>query len=310
MKTRQIDYGCTTHVHAMPEPGDNHTPEAFERNIRLMKEAGCSWVRFDVRPWDVAREEGLRVYDRAIASVGASGMNVFLVIQPPDAALLVSAKEYQVFFREYIRMLVLRWQGMAAVWQVFNEADTHHFRDYSSLSSLSPDYLHELGTLSVLGSNIIKKIDKKAKITMNIAHYAGSPWGDIYEKGFRFFDAVVTPLDFLSLDVYPLDSEEEIARLPEYVKRFGARYGKRVAITEIGLSNSAFTQEQQEKYLSESIQVLRSSQSQPVMTLLYELMDQICLSDPIERSYGLLLGDGTPKRAWKTVMNNLNQSLC
>lgn len=301
MKARNISYGCTTHVHAKPEPGDNHTSEAFERNIKLMKDAGCSWVRFDVRPWDVSREEGLRVYDRAIASVSASGMNVFLVIQPPEAALSVSAKEYQVFFLEYVRMLVRRWQRMVAVWQLFNEADIHHFRDYSPLLSLSQDYVHELSTLCVSGSNIIKKTDKKANVTMNIAHYAGSPWGDIYEKGFHFFDGVATTLDFLSLDVYPLDSAEETARLPEYIERFGRRYGKGVAIAETGVSTGPFTEKQQEEYLSAVIRVLRSSQPQPVMMLIYELMDQICLSDPIERSYGLLRGDGTPKRAWSRL---------
>jgi hypothetical protein len=105
----------------------------------------------------------------------------------------------------------------------------------------------------------------------------------------------------ISIDLYPADSEEEIARLPERMDRVRERYGKPIYVAEVGLQTTpdSWTEADQQQYVAAAIEQLRTVELWGIA--LYELRDHE------ERAgFGIKHADGSPKLGFRDVMQALS----
>ena len=301
-----IEFGFNTHVHSvLDSEQDNMTLDLFKRSVDLLANQNQDWIRFNIRTWEVAQaggeansvefNENIGVYDEAIAYAKEKGLKVFFVTNVPDFAKEYSHEDYKQVAKDFYTKLAQRYSEQVDIWQIFNEADTHAFRDYSGIGyPLDPKYLQELAEVMQVSADAIKAVDKDAKTTANLSHWVRSGV-DIIEKGTTFFDAINDSIDIVSLDLYTDDSLDEINRLPSIIEYFSKRYNKHVFIAELGLPTAGFPEEIQGAAITAAIEALKSGNVRPEGVIIYELSDEATAYNAAERSFGVFNIDGSPK---------------
>ncbi len=246
----------------------------------------------------------LAIYDTAIDYARSKGLKVFLVTNTPAFAKNYTIDDYKSVVNQFYDYLSKRYTGKVEIWQIFNEADTHHFRDYSALTTTSPAYLSDLNSLIAIAKNVIKTNDSNALITANVSGY---PMNDAtVQKWYQFFDSLKDNLDILSVDMYPTPDLIEIAKLGSRVDDLKTRYSKDVAVAETGTCTlpGTYTEADQENYVTKSVNSLKLSTAK--LIILYEIMDESTSSGLCEGTFGILRTDGTKKSSFDAVMASMH----
>lgn len=311
------EFGFNTHIYTHEVPGENHTIEMFKQNVDQLAANNQEWIRFNLRDWEVIGSadsdsiewnEKMAVYDEAINYAKEKGLKIFFVVGGPAFAKEMDRNTYRKTIESFYRQLATRYKGKIDIWQIFNEADIHNFRNYEfSLDyQRNEEYLGELADMISAANSAIKEVDPNTLTTANISRWVGHKT-DLLEKGDFFFDRV-SDVDVLSLDLYPDDDMNEISRLPEYVEHFRNRYHKPVFVAELGLPTSGrFTEDDQAKYIRASIDSLKGGRMKPMGLLLYELTDETTAQPQHENTFGFEHSDGTPKKAFDTVLEAMQK---
>ncbi len=311
-----IKYGFNTHVHAvLDSPEDNMTLENFKRGVDILASNNLDIVRIDIRakeiadvggsPNEVRFNENIKVYDEAIRYAKDKGLNIFLVTNVPEFASRYSHSNYLNVTADFYTKLITRYNEYLDeedVIQIFNEPNKHSFRDHTEISSLlSDNYLQQLSETIETGSKSIKKVNNKVIVTTNLSHWVGRG-EELTEFGPAFFDEI-KGIDAISLNLFPDDKEDEIERLPQYIKFFFERYQKPVYLAEIGLPTAVFSPTSQGDSLSKSIDALKRGEVRPAGIIIHELFDTTASWKEAENSFGIYTSDFSEKESANDVIN-------
>jgi len=238
-----------------------------------------------------------KFYREAITYARNRGLLINLVLPgAPDWA-------QQFNYGEYVRSCQWFWSGMAdhfgdevSVWQVYNEADSTHYRHFTSVEPTGT-YLSEFSSLVGKAHAILAS--PGSLVTTNLS---GWPMNDQREQHWKtLLDVLAPSMDLVSLDVYPADNLQQIDLLPQRIDRVRGRYGMPVFIAEVGLQTppGGWTEGDQKRYLTTTIRRLRTSELWGIC--IYQLRDEVSPAH-----FGVQRADGSPKAGFTDVMRELH----
>lgn len=302
--------GFNTHLYAEPEVPHDLTLDVFKEDIDAMAKEGMNMIRFTVRPWEVApngsgeeiiwNEANLNIYKEAAQFAKEKGVQVLLVANTPAFAQAYSPVEYAEVSKKYFSALTEAFHDTVYAIQLFNEADVHHFRDYSAVI---PDhaYLQEFARLVKEISLSVKTVSPDMQVTVNAGGWPLN--NDRVHDWEEFFAAISPHIDFLSLDLYPDDNIDTINHLDDWVRQLKEEFQKDIMISEIGLPTGIgrFSESDQGKYLSQAINVLK--QAGVLGILPYQYRDEARNPNTSEASFGIIHADGTPKQSYTQIID-------
>lgn len=245
-------------------------------------------------------ESNLTIYDQAIDYARQKGLKIFLVSATPGFAKGYSMDDYNTVTAQFYDFLSKRFGAKISIWQIFNEADTHFYRDYSIMSDLTSSYLTELNSVIAVAKAAIKSNVPQAFITANASGY---PMNDTtVNKWYQFFDVLSSNLDALSVSMYPAPNTTEIAKMGNRVDTLKQKYAKDVIVSETGVCTmtGGFSETDQSNFLVQSINSLKFSSVNVV--LLYEIMDEATNSGLCEGTFGIVKTDGSKKISYDPVI--------
>lgn len=324
-----FEVGFTTHAMDWTTKEGKPDVPRFKTHVDVLALTNQQWVRFDIRPWYIVKagttttiewnEEGLQAYDEAIGYAREKGLKLFMNISTPDFAREYKGEDYQkameLFAGDVAKRFSPKGQELSRygedhydIYQLFNEPDLHDFRTYSVSHQMGEDYLRELSTVVRAMDGAIKRNNPHAKTTLNMAHWAGAPWGgpeEFKKRAARFCDTVAQPVDIISLDPYPYKSEEEIKSLPEYVSFIKKRYNKEVIIAEIGFPGGReYSEEDQVRYLRRYLNALKGGNDLPLATFIYQLAEDQS-TEANDTAMGVLHADGKLKASFTPLIQSM-----
>lgn len=326
-----MEFGFNTHI--IPS-NPNLDISRFESNIDRLAQNGQKWVRFNLYDYDIATEApgavipsptptntppptintvlglssnpiqwntaNLTIYDTAIDYALSKGLKIMLVTNTPAFAKNYSYDDYKSLTDVYYQFLANRYKGKVTVWQIFNEANVHDYKDYSPRTTLDSTYLANLSGVIAVAKNAIKSNDPNGLITTNVG---GFPLNDtLANNWYQFFDAVKDTIDIVSLDMYPGSDLTEISHLSDRIDAFQSRYLKDVVVTETGLCTLAgsYTEADQQNYVTLYLNNMKLSSAK--LLLLYEIMDENSQSTSCKDFFGIVKNDGTQKSSYQSIM--------
>ena len=223
-------------VHAHVHGGGEHNQ--VPANLRMMKEAGIHWIRFDFTWPDVEPAQGAWSFDRldrVVEEADKLGLNI-LGIFLHDRPWAKPAYEHLDAWETYVKKVVTRYKDKVRCWEVWNEPNLYpRFWD-------KRDEGESYALLLKTTYKIIKEIDPE--ITVVYAGLAGIPMSYI-EKSFAAGSAAA----FDKMAVHPyrslLSTMEDTQRFIDDLERLRAlmtRYNighKGIWFTEMGFSSMA-----------------------------------------------------------------------
>jgi len=293
-----IEFGGNTHIHPFAEGEDNMTLDEAKRDVDKLVEAKQEWIRFNLinssaltlkDDGSLEFTKGIEAYDELINYAKQKGLKIALVTNAPESLASLPTNEYADQAAAFYTQLALRYGDKIDTWQIFNEADSHHFRNYNGQYDFDQAYIDDLKKVVEASSEAIRAISKNAKITMNASLW-GADKKAIRNRTERFFDALNGYLDFISLDPYPDVSDPNAAlTIPQDIEHFYKRYdGKKdIVIAEIGVSELDIPDAQKRaNILLSYISAIKSGNVQPKAVLIYEMRDENTNPDPREAEFG------------------------
>lgn len=296
----QVEFGFNTHVHALLNgEADNMTLEAFKGDVDRLVQANQKWIRFNFinngvvqgnADGSVGFSDKIGVYDEAIDYARQRGLKIALVTNAPESFANLPIDQYVQSAANFYLELAKRYKGKIETWQLFNEADTHNFRDYHDISAgFEATYLDDLVKVVAASASAIKSQDPNAKITMNASLWAPDR-SIIRDRTTRFFDPLASSLDIISLDPYPDVYDPNSAQtIPEDIEYFYNKYKKDIAIAEIGVSAHDIPDNQKRaNILLSQLSTIKSGRIKPKAVFPYEMRNEeaIKTQDPREAAFG------------------------
>jgi len=189
--------GFNTHLR-----GTNLTLSDFTADVDDMVNHQQKWVRLNIfedvtsqggtttTPQLVWNQDALTEYDNAISYAFSKGLKIYLVTNTPSFAQNFASDVYQNITFQYHQFLASRYQRKIAVWQVFNEADVHNFKDYSTITGFDAAYLASLSFAIQAAASAIKQVDPGILIAANVAGYPID--GVLFDSWQRYFSGLIT----------------------------------------------------------------------------------------------------------------------
>ncbi len=318
LSENKTEYGFNTHLRGDAQSGQNLDLTHFKHNVDLLKNAGQTWIRFDMREDQIIKmssptvinwnEHNLQTYDEAIEYARKQGLKIFIPVGIPNGITSgMTQTELEIFAHHFYGGLAGRYAGKVAVWQIANEADVHDFRSYDKIMREMPqDYLNAFAGVVQNGSDGIHQADPNALVTVNMSWWFGSG-RNLESEGQRLFGAVVNSIDIITFDFYPDTSTANISKMPKIVADFSQKFGKPVIVGELGLPTASFSVKDQGHYMGLSVGALKGGLVTPRAVLMYELTDEANISGN-EGSFGFLQTDGTPKPSWQQILPWLQEN--
>jgi len=295
---------------------DHTDPGGFERDLTEVVASGSTWIRMGIPSWVTGRihkgtfvpnEQSVTFYVDAVKRAKGAGLKIAFI----QANALNSASwtddqflDYNTQYWEYISM---RFGQYVDLWQVFNEHDASDFRNHSAIGTsggFPAGYLDRLRS-ALMAARTALRTHSDAPITSPPLGYPIN--ADRYARWETFFDALSPALDVISVHAYPGSSPRSIALVATYLKRLKERYGKPVAVTELGVPSvsSSGTDDTIGTAIARQIEVIASTD--PLCAIVYQLRDRGTSTSDSEQMFGLVRNDFTRKPYFQTVANEIKQ---
>lgn len=305
--TASSQNAATGYGFLVPLPGGRpgQSMETFKRDVDGLVAARQTWLRTGLPNWLLAPsgsgsrvnfdEHQVRLLNEALGYAKSRGLKVYVYAGSPDWMQELSYPQYKT-------ATTLYWSGLAArtsnidVWQLFNEADTSHYKTYEGLVP-SKAYLAEMRDIIGAGRTAIRAERPQALITTNLS---GWPMDDNTEREWnRVLDTIAPSLDVIALDIYTGDNLTEATNLTGRVDRIEARYRKAVIIAEFGLQTQGWTEPDQALYMPAMIRSLKKAR--PMAIIAYEYRDTS--AGESFQGFGIVRYDRSSKAAASTVFS-------
>lgn len=323
------EFGFDAHIRLSQDPpglpGIISGVERIKRNIDELTANKQQWIRFNLlssdfnlQNWDERKQYVIDVIDYA----KSKGLKVMLVTDyyPRNKSDNKVAQDAPIScfidgWKNYMERLGNDLNGKVDLWQIYNEADTHNFRNYSTIVGSAPaslplystyeDYLNDFEKIMEVSSQTLKRINPANKITHNSSGGVSDDWVALW---FDFWDRMAKHSDIISLDLYP-ENTDDLNLLWKKIRQMRERYDKPVAIAETGTCSLApHRSEQKQKDLLLQY-ITHAKMGNPSMLLLYEIHDEmdkekIAGREAIScvKTYGIKYFDHTKKAAFDDVM--------
>ncbi len=301
--------GFNTHLR-----GTNLTLSDFTADVDDMVNHQQKWVRLNIfedvtsqggtttTPQLVWNQDALTEYDNAISYAFSKGLKIYLVTNTPSFAQNFASDVYQNITFQYHQFLASRYQRKIAVWQVFNEADVHNFKDYSTITGFDAAYLASLSFAIQAAASAIKQVDPGILIAANVAGYPID--GVLFDSWQRYFSGLINNIDVLGVDLYP-GTTDQIQKLPAAIQSLKSQFGKEIIAAETG-SCSGFPDQYQAGIVSMTVAALQLAPVDAI--LLYEMRDENTGAGDCGSTFGIKRTDGTQKAAYGEVMRALSEA--
>lgn len=282
----------------------------FKRSIDRLVENNQTYLRTSFYEWSIVTNQGssaqsinwnqgnLAIYEQALQYAKQKNLKIILVTNTPTYASSYSDIDYENVTRMYYQYLAGRFGTMVDIWQVFNEANSHSFKDYSNISDYDAAYLNRLNELIGLAKTQIKATSPSALITTNAA---GLPQNDtaIDQTWVRYFSGL-SNIDILGPDIYTGNFVDGINYMPYALGRLAQAVNKPIMIAEVGHCTNS-TWGSQAMYLPMLINKLKTVNLHSL--IVYQYQDQsITSTDACERSFGIEDIAGNSKEGYIPVM--------
>lgn len=282
--TLGIEFGFNTHL---DNEAQNMTLDLFKKCVEDLSGRGQQWIRLNLQGYNASSPDIMSDFDQGLDYAKQKGLKIaFVVTDPPDPNDPASISDFYSGLAE-------RFKGKVNIWQIFNEPNTHDFRDYGKRPQLTDEYLEGLSKAVAAASSGIKKVDPDAKTTISLS----APQAvDVASEGLKLFGSVIESIDIATLDLYPEANEELIAKYPGYVASLHGALGKDIMIGEIGWPTfeNGFTPQDQARYMGKVMSAFQGGSVKPIAVLFYEWADEQGVG---ENAFGANKADGTPKDA-------------
>lgn len=284
-----------------------HGPDlnAFKRDIDTIAANGQKWVRMGIVGWEVMgvwgdreiywSEEALRKYDEAIDYAKAKGLLIYLVLADADNNPDTALSDYKATVKEYWEVMARRYARKVAVWQVYNESDTSHFRLLTEpVRTLTASYLRDLASMLGIARAAVKAVNPEVLVTTTST---GWPMSDATQNRWqRYFDGIHAQLDVISLNVYPADRFSEIQKLPVRIADAERRYKKPVIVSEVGLQVAGKWDEEDQRLFVPAA-IAAAKKVKPLAIIVYQLRDEG------NNSFGLLHDNWAPRPGFPAAIS-------
>lgn len=296
-------------------PGPVHTStEQFEHDLETLVALGMTWVRLPVvantvvRTWGFATgsvQLDVDVLDRVRQGARMArerGLKVCLVVADVYDVPQAPEAEFLRNMRQYWGSLARHLAAQVDIWQILNEPDGAHFRTRREVPALRrPAYLRELSRALAAAHAEIAEIDPDVTITTNLYGY---PLGDAMERRWvQSLDALAPHLDLITVDAYPALSEYEARELPRRLGRLQERYGKEIAVGEIGLQTCSHCATEDEQARAYAIYLDALQSPSIAVAFFYQLRDDG--SGTGEGTFGIEREDGSEKPSFDVIREHL-----
>ena len=286
-------------------PIDQAALPRWRADVDTLVSHGQNLIRTSVYAWLVApakfewNPEASAFYRDALGYARDRGLAINMVVPgSPDWSQDYPFEDYAEACSWFWTTMRDNFDDMVDLWQPYNEADHSHYQKFTGAPREDSDeyarYLGEFGYMLGVAREVLGR--NGTPVTTNLT---GWPMNDAREQEwYTVLDAIQPALDVLSLDLYPADSEAEIARLAERGERVRQRYDKPVFIAEIGLQTTpgSWTEADQRAYVPAAIKTLRTGKVWGIC--LYELRD-----NESPAGFGIIRQDGSQKPGFATVMS-------
>lgn len=189
-------------------------------------------------------------------------------------------------------------------WQIFNEHDGRHIRDFSPVPTLTTAYLTFFRDALQGARNSIRE------------HHTGPVGTTVFgypmdaarlAKWFQFHDAVSGQMDYIGLHAYP---EFNGAVLTDYVNQVYARYNKPVAVLEFGVPDAGgygtppLYLRVGDGIVIQNNALLACGKSKFLCNTLFSLRNRV-QGGTGEGGFGILDNNWAKKAYWQTVVNSI-----
>lgn len=241
---------------------------------------------------------------RVFACARELGMGVWmmLIVSYPDES--ASAADWRRKTEQWWQLVAEEFADEVAVVQIFNEADGSHYRFHTEIADSDRDsYYGELAELLAAASKTFHAMSPHVQVTTNLS---GWPSGDrVQARWERALDVIAPSLDLVTVDIYfdHAVDDTEMPRFPARIAALRRRYGKPVAIGEIGdpTQGSAQKERAQQQYYEQYVRLLRGLDLSYVV--FYQYRDRAATTDA-EATFGITRADGTAKPAHRWLENH------
>lgn len=299
---------------AGPDSSPQSTVDTFKQDVDRLVSMRQQWVRYDVPSWRIA-PKGSRSsveWDRDALSRQAAaaryahsrGLKVMLVTSgAPDWSQPLDDETYRGVSRVYWTGLRDALGAFVDTWQVFNEADTTHYRTFAHIEP-NAAYLDSLRKSLATAHAVFGSGPLPRAVTTNVT---GWPCDDRTERRWERYFGVLSPtLDVLSVDAYPATDMSLVDAVPARLDRLALRFGKQVYLAEFGLQTEegTFSEEDQRRAYVHLLQAMARSRS--AVLIAYELRDSTGSQTPA--GFGVLDERGTPKSSYDAILTALSGS--
>ena len=284
-------------------PVDASDVSRWRADVDTLAENGQTLIRTAIYSWKVAPEadrwdpEMSTFYRQQLDYARQRGLEINLVVPgTPDWAQSYGSDAYAAACTWFWTRMRDTFGDQTAIWQAFNEADHAHYQRFTK-ATRNATYLGELAALLGLARETLGR--DGVPVTTNLTGWPMS--NETEQEWYLVLDAIGGSLDVIGIDLYPADSEQEIAVLAQRMNRVRQRYGKPIFVAEIGLQTTpdSWTESDQQRYVSAAITQLRTVDLWGIC--LYELRDQKAPQD----GFGIVGADGKPKLGFADVMRAL-----
>lgn len=273
----------------------------FRKDVDTLVANGQKWVRMGIIGWEVMAvrdgsrtihwsENALKQYDAAVDYAYSKGLLIHLVLADAANDPSTTFSDYKAIIKEYWSGIAERYARRVAVWQVYNESDTSHFRLVTQpVTRITDSYLQDLASVLKIARDSVKAVNPEVLVTTNST---GWPMSDAtQDRWHQYFDGIQGHLDAISLDMYPADNLAEIQKLPIRIADAKRRYGKPVIVAEVGLQVAgSWTAEDQSQFVPAAIEAAK--EATPLAIIVYQLRDED------KNSFGLILENRAPRPAF------------
>lgn len=309
---------------SQPKPNDDtfgflvstpgHTPlSKVKRDIDKVISLGGSWIRIAipagrvVKSWGYTTSDITTLHDRYTREVEAAlvyarqrDLKICIMTVNGGGIEVMPDDFYEKKIREYWELCARRFARYVSMWQVYNEPNGWHYRKFHDVAEKDiPAYLGDLAEKFQHAGELIHRENSTVMVTTNLGGWpldqrAKSNWQ-------QTFDVVAPHLDLLTVDLYPDLWDEAIDGMADDLLYLKNRYGKDVAVGEIGLptqptdgSPGGYTVAEQATAYRKYIRVLKESVS--IGNFFFNLHDDVPPpgeGDPFY--FGVFYADGSPK---------------
>jgi hypothetical protein len=295
---------------------DMKDPDAFDRDLAEVVEAGSAWIRIGIPSWVAGRvdkgefvpnEDNVGFYVDAVKKADAAHLKIAFIQANAHNDDAWTDEQFRAYNTQYWKYISSKFGRYVDLWQVFNEHDSADFRNHQPLESdeAFPDgYLDRL-RLTLVAARAALRSHSKAPITSPPLGYPLNE--DRYARWQTFFDAVGTTLDVISVHAYPGSSAETINLVPTYLDRLKERYDKPVAVTEFGVPSVPSSGSDESIGAAIAAQLDAIGKADPLCAIVYQLRDRGVDTGDSEAVFGLVRHDFTRKAYYDTVVAEIKE---